>query len=132
MIAASTDAEIAFACRELQHHPSYEVRGITYTKDGAPRLIVLYDGWTENSVMMHQWCEHPKYFTRAMLRECFKFAFTHKEIVLGTVRSDNARALEVDRKIGFEPVAVVKDVYGPGIDMHLLQLRRGDCRWYKS
>jgi len=131
VIDASTAGELRFACFELQHYPTSELRGITYRVDGEPKLIVLFDNWTDNSVSMHQWCEHPKYFTRAMLRECFKFAFDHKGIAIGTVRSDNPKALEVDRKIGFTPVAVIPDVYGPGIDMHILQLRRDDCRWYK-
>jgi len=133
VIAASTYEEIATACRLLELHPTSEVRGITYTTDGAPRLIVLFDNWTEGSVTMHQWCEHPRYFSRAMLRECFKFAFGDKRTVaIGTVRSDNPAALEVDRKIGFETACVIPDVYGPGIDLHILHLRRDKCRWYKS
>lgn len=133
MIAASTWDEITFVCRELQYRPTSEVRGITYHVDGAPRMIVLFDCWTENAVTMHQWCEAPRYFSRKMIREAFRYAFeiADKEVAIGIVRSDNETAMRLDKGLGFTEAAVIKDAHGPGIDMHILQLRRGECRWYK-
>lgn len=119
----------------LEYSPTAEVRGLTYkTADGIPRLVVLFDCWTGNAVTMHQWCEAPRYFSRAMIRECFRYAFEigGKEIAIGLVRSDNQTALRLDKGLGFEEVATIKDAHAPGVDMIILQLRRDKCRWYKA
>jgi len=133
VIRASTYEELEFACTQLKYSPTSELRGLTYVSDGPPRMIVLFDCWTENTVTLHQWCEAPRYFSRQMIRETFRYAFEDgdKGIVIGTVRSDNPTVLRLDLGLGFETVGVIKDAYGPGIDMHILQLRRDNCRWYK-
>jgi len=134
VITQSTYSELEFACHQLKYSPTAELRGLTYTSDGQPRMIVLFDNWTENTVTMHQWCEAPRYFSRSLIKESFRYAFGigGKEISIGLVRSDNPVALRLDRGLGYTDVGVIKDAYGPGIDMHILQLRRDACRWYKS
>lgn len=130
-IIQSTPEQLAMLCDKVELVPTPNMRGITLLSDGEPVLIVGYDGWTPGSVVMHQWAKHPRYFGRDILKQAFHYAFNIGKCstVIGTVRSDNPLALEVDRKIGFTPVAVIKDGYGVGLDLHILQLRRENCRW---
>lgn len=132
-IDAATDEQLTFLCQKLEIQPTSGMRGVALTVDGEAVLIVGYDNWTDGAVSMHQWAKHPKYFGRDILRESFRFAFEigDKLVAVATVRSDNPRALAVDKKIGFSEVAVIPDAYGAGIDMHILQLRRDNCRWYR-
>jgi RimJ/RimL family protein N-acetyltransferase len=132
-IRSSTPAELEKLCREVELVPTVNLRGVTLEVNGEAVLIVGYDGWTDGSCVMHQWAKHPKYFGRDILREAFRYAFgvAGLQTVIGTVRSDNPKALEVDRKIGFLTAAVVPNAYGPGVDLHLLHLPRHLCKWYK-
>jgi RimJ/RimL family protein N-acetyltransferase len=132
-IVASNPDHLKFLCDKIEYVPTVNMRGITLLSDGEPVLIVGYDGWTEGSVVMHQWAKEPRYFGRDILRAAFQYPFgAGLQVVFGQVRSDNPAALEADRKIGFSTVAVIPDAYGPGVDMHFLQLRRENCRWYNA
>lgn len=132
-IRHSTNEELSWLCQELEIHPTSAMRGLTLLVDDTPVLMVGYDNWTEGAVSMHQWAVHPKYFGRDILREAFRYPFGigNKSVAVATVRSDNPRALEVDRKIGFKDIAVIPDAYGPGVNMHILTLYRHSCRWYR-
>jgi RimJ/RimL family protein N-acetyltransferase len=130
-IRQSTKEELEKLCREVQLVPTGNLRGISLIVDGEAVLIVGYDGWTDGSVVMHQWCKHPRYYGRRMMHEAFRYPFeiAGLQVVLGTVRSDNPRALEINRKLGFLTAAIIPNAYGPGVDLHLLQLPRHLCKW---
>lgn len=132
-IRASTPEELMRLCFHVQLVPTFNLKGITLLSNGEPVIIVGYDGWTEGSVVMHQWIKHPRFVGRDILREAFRYPFEvgGLQTVIATVRSDNEAALTIDRKVGFEDVAVVPDAYGPGVDLHLLHLPRSKCKWYK-
>jgi hypothetical protein len=133
IVAASPD-ELDFLCTQIGYTPTKDITGIALHVDGAPKLIVGYDQWTDNAVTMHQWAEHPRYYGRGMIREAFRYPFemANRGMVFGVVRSDNAHTLAVNAKLGFQTAAILPDVYGPGIHAHVFRLRRGECRWYKS
>jgi RimJ/RimL family protein N-acetyltransferase len=130
-IRQSNAEELEKLCREVQLVPTANLRGLSLIVDGEAVLIVGYDGWTDGSCVMHQWCKHPRYYGRRMMHEVFRYAFeiAGLQVVLGTVRSDNPHALEINRKLGFQTAAVVPDAYGPGVDLHLLSLSRHQCKW---
>lgn len=130
-IRAALPLELEKLCREVQLVPTANLRGITLDIDGEAVLIVGYDGWTDGSVVMHQWCKHPKYYGRKMIHEAFRYPFEigGLQCVIGTVRSDNPAALEINRKLGFLTACVIPNAYGPGIDLHVLHLPRHLCKW---
>lgn len=133
-IVAATPEHLTLLCKELDYLPAPNLKGIALLVDGEPVIVIGYDCWTDGSVSMHQWAKHPKYFGREILRESFRYAFEigDKRVAIAVVRSDNPRALAVDMKIGFKPQTVIPDAYGLGVDMHILTLKRDECRWYKS
>lgn len=131
-IRASTLEELVKLCVQVELLPTANLKGITLLVNNEPVIIVGYDGWTDGSVVMHQWIKSPRYVGRDILREAFRYPFGigGLQCVLGTVRSDNPKALELDRRLGFETAVVIPDGYGKGVDLHLLHLSRDKCRWY--
>lgn len=94
--------------------------------------MVGFDRWTDNAVELHVWFSKPNAL-RALLTPAFQFAFEQngKGVALGVVGSLNSRALEMDKHLGFEEVARIKDGKAPGEDLVLLQLRKENCKWLK-
>ncbi len=132
-IVASTPEHLTLLCKELEYIPAPNLKGITLLVDGEPVIVIGYDCWTEGSCAMHQWIKDPRYVQRDILREGFRYPFGigNLQVVMAVVRSDNQKALRFDTHLGFVPLAVVPDAYGPGIHMHILTLKRNDCRWYR-
>ena len=130
-IIAATDEHLALLCSKVEYVASPNMRGIALLVDDVPQIVVGYDGWTEGSVVMHQWISHPRYLGRDIIREAFRFPFSNGlRTVLGVVRSDNPEALRLDAGLGFLTAAVIPDAYGPGVDMHILHLPSHLCKWY--
>lgn len=130
-IRASTLAELVKLCVEVELVPTANLRGITLLVDDEPVILVGYDGWTSGSVVMHQWIKSPRYVGRDIIKEAFRYPFEigGLQSVLATVRSDNQKALDLDRRLGFQTAAIIPDGYGPGVDLHILHLPRHQCRW---
>lgn len=95
--------------------------------------MVGYDGWTPNSCAMHVAIDD-KRAAHKLLRPAFGIPFTElkKGVVLGSVLSTNAKALVLDRKLGFRQVARLRDVWQPGVDLIIFEMRREECRWLKE
>ena len=69
--------------------------------------------------------------SRELIRATFDYPFRQlgMEHLFATVRATNARALRLDRRIGFADFARVKDGWARGEDMIILTMARDDCRW---
>jgi RimJ/RimL family protein N-acetyltransferase len=95
--------------------------------------MVGYDGWTTNSCCMHVALDTPG-AARRILRPAFGVPFTElgKGVVFATVLSTNKRALALDLHLGFKQVALLRDAFVPGVDTHILEMRREDCRWIEG
>jgi hypothetical protein len=96
--------------------------------------MVGYDGWTPNSCCMHVAVETP-IAVRRLLRPAFHLVFDDpprgcgKGVVLGSVLSTNKKAMDLDIHLGFKPIAFVKDGWAKGVGIHILEMRKENCRW---
>lgn len=133
-IVASTPEHLKLLCEELEYLPAPNLKGITLLSDGEPVIVVGYDCWTSGSVAMHQWIKHPRFLGRDILHEAFRYPFGIGKLqqVIAVVRSDNTKALELDHRLGFKIAAIIPDAYGPGVDMHIMNLSRHQCKWYSN
>lgn len=91
--------------------------------DGLIRAGVVLDRWTEGAAEIHMCADSPVAFGR-LAPEALRYAFGHVSMLLASIRSDNVHALEVAGAAGFSSEHRVLGVYGPGIDLVLLSLRR--------
>lgn len=119
-------------CELLSVHRTSHFRGIKKTSpDVGITAMVGFDNWAPNSVFIHVWILGPKYLSRSFIRECLSYAFETcgVGIVIGVTPCNNAAALELNRRIGFNLLLTVKDGYALGIDTAVQELRKEDCRW---
>lgn len=133
MILAATPEDImAFGVR-IQYRPTMGARGVKLVLDGMIRAMVAYDSWTPASVQMHVFVEHPRYMSRAFIRECLSYPFVQcdRELVVGVTPGDNDAALSFNRRIGFVEKYRIVDGWSPGVDLVLQEMRRGDCKWLR-
>lgn len=97
---------------------------------GRTRGMVVYGGWAENSVQVHMAVDTPLAW-RALLPGVFTYPFLEagRGILLGTIRSDNRKALILVRHLGFEVIHRVRHGMAVGVDMVLVEMRRENCPW---
>lgn len=95
--------------------------------------MVGYDGWTENSCGMHVAIERQS-AARRLLRPAFGLPFKELGfgVVFGQVLSTNEKALRLDLHLGFREVCFLRDAWAVGVGVHLLEMRREDCRWLEG
>lgn len=105
-------------------------RGVMAVRKGEIVGMVAFDGWTDNSVVVHMAAEFPAVWRRLLPAACrYAFIQSGRGVVLGSVRASNVAALKLDMHFGFREIARVRDGYAVGDDMVLIEMRREECRW---
>lgn len=94
----------------------------------------MMDNWTETSCQVHFAIDNPFVIRHGYFQEIARFVFDvgGRLMMHGLVPADNARALSVDKKIGFKEVARLKDAFKRGVDYVVLELRKEDCNFYEN
>lgn len=92
--------------------------------------MVGYDAWTPNSCSMHVAIDEP-IAVRKMIKPAFAIPFKElgRGVVTGSVLSTNTKALAFDKHLGFKEVGFIPDGFQPGVGIHILMMRREECRW---
>ena len=100
-------------------------------RDGRIVGGMVYTGYLGASIMMHVAGSEDNWVTRDFLWMIFDYPFNQLglRVVLGPVASTNTRALSIDTRLGFVPVARIPEVYPDGADLIILQMKKADCRW---
>lgn len=133
MIAQAVSRELDLLCEMTGYVPTRNLKGIALREGYDTVAVVGYDWWTPNSVQMHVWISTPAALTRKFIEECFRYPFLQagRGLVVGVTPGDNARALNLNSKLGFRPVHRIKDGWAAGIDMVLQEMTREECRWLR-
>ncbi len=92
--------------------------------------MVGYDGWQGNSVCCHIAIENPAAL-RHLLGPGFGIPFVEckRGALLCTVLSTNQRSRRLVRRLGFREILVGRDWWANGVDMHVFEMRREECRY---
>lgn len=92
--------------------------------------MVGYDDWTPNSCSMHVAVEHA-IAIRRLLKDAFAMPFVRLgfDVVFGRVLSTNEQALRFDLNLGFREVCFLRDAWAKDVGIHVLEMRREECRW---
>ena len=95
--------------------------------------MVAYN-WTMNAVELHFAMDNPVVFRHHFHWECFEYVFgtADRKKAYVQVASDNPKSMKFVRHLGFEEVAVLKDAYADGVDNHILELKRENCRYWSA
>ena len=99
---------------------------VSLHRDGEIAGGLVYTSYFGNSIMMHVAGSEDNWPTRDFIWMIFDYPFNQLgvDMQLGPVASTNTRALSVDTRLGFVPVARIADVYAPGVDLIILQMKK--------
>lgn len=110
-------------------------RGIACIDERDGRIVgmVTYDRWTKNSCEVSIAIETAAAWRR-LARPAFAYPFleAQKGVILCGISDHNARSLAFVRHLGFRELCVVRDQIAVGVDLHLFEMRREECRFLKE
>jgi RimJ/RimL family protein N-acetyltransferase len=102
---------------------------IARTENGLLLGGVIFSGYTGVSIGIHVAGFRADWINRDMLWVTFDYPFNQLGVkkIFGQVASNNLKALEFNRKLGFTVEVTVKDVF-PDADCVVMSLTRENCR----
>lgn len=116
------------------YHPAGDVRGIeAIDADGNVRGMVVFDHWTPNAAQAHVALESMP-AARALLFVAFDYLFhgCQRGVAIGLTPVHNARAMRLNRHLGFRVQHLIRDGWKQGEDVAVLELKKSDCRFLKE
>lgn len=109
-------------------------RSLTRVVDGELVGGFIFNGWNPGgSIAAHMAGFRDGWCTRELLCRVFDYCFNTLGVkkVFAPVPSDNAKALELNRRVGFKDEVIVADVFAD-CDLVVLSMRRDECRWLRK
>lgn len=97
---------------------------------GRTRGLVAYDCWTPNSVQCHMAVDTPIAW-RSLLGPASSYPFDEagRGLLLAIIQGGNPESLRMTRRLGFTEAHRIRDGHAVGVDTHIFEMRREDCRW---
>jgi RimJ/RimL family protein N-acetyltransferase len=92
--------------------------------------VVAFNNFVGNVCSIHL-AGDGNWVSREFIRAVFDYPFRQLSVVamIAPVPGNNHKALKFDTHFGFRVIHTVRDGWEKGVDLHLLQLRKEDCRW---
>jgi hypothetical protein len=105
-----------------------KVIGLGYMKEGKLIAGFAFDGWNGKNVNAHQ--RQDETAPRGLWFAAADYVFNKCgcKRVTGTVPASNEKALRLNRHIGYEIEATLKECAPDGGDLHVMVLWRDKCR----
>jgi len=131
-------AWVASRIRDMREPPRADYEAIGVVRGGEiiggviyAEFRVIADG--EHDIRMHCAGE-PGWLTRKTLAVFFGYPFGQLGCIriTATTARANKRALDMNRRLGFQIEGCLRDGYGAGRDGLLLGMLRRECRWIKD
>lgn len=101
-------------------------------------VVVIHNYEASACVQMSIYSESPKWCTRKVLVTAFDYCFNTLDIkrVYTQVCAENAKALKMNKRLGFEQIAVLPEsivrLDGKVCDNHIFTMTREQCRFLNS
>jgi RimJ/RimL family protein N-acetyltransferase len=132
IVRAAHPSHYVWICQRAGCAPTGAFRAIEAVDGERILAMVGYDRWSPGSVEMHVAIDDPR-AVLALRRPAFSYPFEEVgvDVVWGRVRSDNEKALRLDRALGFREVFRGKGWAAPGVDAVIFEMRRAECRWLR-
>lgn len=93
--------------------------------------MAVFDSFTVDGCSVHLAIDNPFAIRHGLFSEVARHAFVAcgRKRMFGLVPSNNAKALKLDRHIGFTEVARIPNAVAEGVDYIVMCLEKADCRW---
>jgi len=112
-------------CEDSQGIVAYDV------EKGIIVALAVFDSFTVDACNVHLAIDRPMVLRHGFLEECARHLFITcgRKRIFGLVPADNAKALKLNKHLGYREVARVPDAYAEGIDYVVLRMDADDNRW---
>lgn len=130
-VSAAVQSEFEWIVARTGCHVGADFRAIkAVNSEGAIVGMTAYDTWTANSVQLHVAFKTPD-VCRSIIGPSFYYPFVEakRNIALAYVPSNNVTSLKFCNHIGFQRVYTIHNGFEVGIDVHLLLMKKQDCKW---
>jgi len=96
--------------------------------------VIGYTAFIGKTCQMHMVNLKGGYTPKGLLFGAFDYPFNHCKLekVFGLVDSNNVRAMEYDRKLGFKEAIRFAGMHDSGGDLVVFEMDKADCRWIKE
>lgn len=92
---------------------------------------VVFNNYTRESIEIHSASFDNHWGSRDLIFVIFDYPFNQLGVkrLFGRVAEHNVRAIRLNTKLGFKPVARIEGVYRHGIACIVMRMDREDCRF---
>lgn len=100
-------------------------------KDGKPVGAVIADTFTPNTATVHIAVIDPMCLRHRLLEEAAEWLFITcgRKRLIGVVKSDNKKAIRLNKHIGYETLYTIPDGFADGVDLVIMSLKREHCKY---
>ena len=100
-------------------------------QDNKIEWVIGYTAFIGKTCQMHMVNLKGGYTPKGLLFGAFDFPFNHCGIekVFGIVNSNNTKAMEYDRKLGFKEALRFEGMHDNDGDLVVLHMDKADCKW---
>lgn len=110
-----------------------DTSGIVAVDSNTGELLAacVLDNWTPNSVQCHLVIANPLVFKHGYAERVYGYVFNEKDIskMIGTVPSNNTKAIKLNKHFGFTELVCIADVFREGVGCVLMELKRENCKY---
>lgn len=98
-------------------------------------VVVFTNYQPPATIEMSIYSQDRRWCSRKVLKECFRYCFETLGVrrIYTQVKSDNKKALDMNKRLGFEEIAVlpeqIVDMAGNVLDNHIFTMTRENCKW---
>ena len=89
----------------------------------------MMDNWTPNSVQCHFMVANPMLLRYPFLDLCADYVYNTRGVnnVYALVPANNAKAIKLNKHMGFTEKACLEEAFEVGVDYLLMEMRRENC-----
>ena len=132
VVTEPQNALAAWLCSRIKYVPTSNLIVFGQYSGARKELVgaVGFDNWSSSSVEMHCAGEG-RWITRELIYKSFTYPFVRGgvEVVIGRVGGDNAKALKLNRHLGFVEQCRIPNAWEDGHDMVIMAMQKADCKW---
>jgi hypothetical protein len=106
---------------------------IALHRDGKCAGGVVFTGFLHRSIILHMAGSEDNWATVDFLWMVFHYGFVQLGVykLVGLVSANNARALSIDHRLGFQIEAKIAGACADGSDLLILTMTKDRCKWLK-
>lgn len=137
--SAQTDETKAIASTLLFEHagvqPCADFQALFWVgEDNQIEWVIGYTAFIGKTCQMHMVNLKGGYTPKGLLFGAFDYPFNYLglEKTFGIVNSQNTKAMEYDKKLGFKEAIRFPGMHCDGGDLVVFEMNKADCRWIKE